>query len=117
MITKLLGASTLRDRPDLVEAARKMMRQMRVPGIAAVLEGMALRPDSMTTLGAIAVPTLVLAGEEDALIPGAEAELMHRGIAGSELHVIGRAGHYAVFEQAEAAGKLLRHFLDAQQWH
>lgn len=117
MITKLFGPSTLRDRPDLVEAARKMMRQMRVAGIAAVLEGMALRPDSTPTLGTITVPTLVLAGEEDALIPRADAELMHHGIAGSEMHVIGRAGHYAVFEQAEAAAKLLRNFLDALTWH
>jgi len=37
---------------------------------------------------------------------------MQRNIAGSRLHVIPRAGHYAVFEQHEAAGKTIRGFLD-----
>ena len=116
MITKLLGASTLRDRPDLVERARRMMRQMTVAGIAAVLEGMAARPDSMPTLKTINVPTLLLHGEEDTLIPRADAELMQQNIPGSALQVVARAGHYAVFEQAETAGQALRKFLDAQRW-
>lgn len=114
IITKLLGASTLRDRPDLVERARTMMRRMSAAGIVAVQQGMATRPDSVPFLKHIGVPTLVLAGQEDALIAPADAELMHKDVAGSELCVIPRAGHYAVFEQPEIAGRTLRKFFDAQ---
>jgi 3-oxoadipate enol-lactonase len=112
MIPKLLGDSTRTSRPDLVERARKMMLQMRVAGIAAVQRGMAARPDSVPDLKTINVPTLVMVGAEDTLTPLTEAELLHRQIAGSQLEVIPRAGHYAVFEQHEAAGKAIRGFLD-----
>jgi pimeloyl-ACP methyl ester carboxylesterase len=112
MIPKLLGDTTRTTRPDLVERARKMMLDMSVAGIAAVQRGMAARPDSVADLKTINVPTLVMVGAEDMLTPLSEAESMQRQIAGSRLRVIPRAGHYAVFEQPEAAGKAIRGFLD-----
>jgi pimeloyl-ACP methyl ester carboxylesterase len=74
---------------------------------------MAERPDSFPTLKTIAVPTLVLAGEEDTLTPRAEQERIQQGIAGSRLEMIPRAGHYAAFEQPDAAGRVIRSFLDS----
>lgn len=112
MIPKLLGETTRTTRPDLVERARKMMLEMSAVGIAAVQRGMAARPGSVADLKTISVPTLVTVGAEDNLTPLSEAESMQRAIAGSRLHVIPRAGHYAVFEQHEAAGKAIRVFLD-----
>ena len=112
MIPKLLGDTTRTSRPDLVERARKMMMEMSAAGIAAVQRGMAARPDSVADLKTINVPTLGMVGAEDTLTPLSEAESMQRQIAGSRLHVIPRAGHYAVFEQHEAAGKAIRGFLD-----
>jgi len=97
MIPKLLGESTRRNRPDLVKQARAMMGRMSVAGIAAVLRGMAVRPDSLPTLQTINVPTLIMAGEEDTLTPPAEAELMHQQIQGSRLVRTPAAGHYAPF--------------------
>jgi len=112
MIPKLLGESTRTNRPDLVESARKMMLKMSVAGIAAVQRGMAARPDSTPTLSSIDVPTMILVGGEDNLTPVADASVMQRAISGSRLEVVPRAGHYAVFEQHELAGKLIREFLD-----
>ena len=112
MIPKLLGDTTRTTRPDLVERARKMMLEMSAAGIAAVQRGMAARPDSVADLKTINVPTLVMVGAEDTLTPLSEAESMQREIAGSRLQVVPRAGHYAVFEQHEAAGKAIRGFLD-----
>jgi pimeloyl-ACP methyl ester carboxylesterase len=113
MIPKLLGESTRSNRPDLVDAARAMMMKMSPAGIAAVQRGMAARPDSTPTLATVNVPVLIVTGDEDVLTGLAEAELMHRHIPGSALKVIARAGHYAVFEQHEQAGRLVRQFLDS----
>ena len=113
MIPKLLGDTTRTTRRDLVERARKMMLEMRVAGIAAVQRGMAARPDSVADLKTMSVPTLVLVGTEDTVTPLSEAELMQREIPHSRLAVIPRAGHCAVFEQHEAAGKTIRGFLDS----
>ena len=112
MVPKLLGQHTRENRPDVVEGARKMMSKMTAAGIAAVQQGMAARPDSVPTLPTIDVPTLLLAGAEDTLTPLADAELMRQHIPGSRLEVVPRGGHFAIYEQRNAAGKLIREFLD-----
>jgi 3-oxoadipate enol-lactonase len=112
LLPKLVGESTRRNRPDLVAAARAMMSQMTVAGIAAVQRGMAARPDSVSTLPTIQVPALLLFGEEDTLTPPAEAENMCRQMPRARVCVIPRAGHLAVFEQQDAAHEVLREFLD-----
>jgi 3-oxoadipate enol-lactonase len=112
MIPRLLGKTTRETRPDLVEGALQMMREMAPADVAAVQRGMAGRPDSVDTLKTINVPALLVTGDEDILTGVNEAELMHRHIAGSELRVFPKAGHYSPWEQPEAVGRLLRQFLD-----
>ena len=112
MIPRLLGKTTRETRPDLVEGALQMMREMSPADVAAVQHGMAERPDSVDTLKTINVPTLLVTADEDVLTGVNEAELMHRHIAGSELRVFPKAGHYSPWEQPETAGRLLRQFLD-----
>lgn len=112
MIPRLLGKTTRETRPDLVEGALQMMRKMSPADVAAVQRGMAERPDSVDTLKTINVPTLLVTGDEDILTGVNEAELMHRHIAGSELRVFPKAGHYSPWEQPEAVGRVLRQFLD-----
>ena len=113
MIPKLLGESTRSNRPDLVDAARAMMVKMTPAGIAATQRGMAARPDSTPTLATMNVPVLIVTGDEDVLTGVAEAELLQRHIPSSTLKVVGRAGHYTVFEQHEQAARLVRQFLDS----
>jgi len=112
MIPKLMGRTTVATRPDLVEGARAMMRKMSAEDISLVQQGMAARPDSVADLKSINVPTLIIIGEEDVLSTVADGELMRQNIAGSQLKVIPKAGHYAPWEQPEAVGKVLRQFLD-----
>jgi pimeloyl-ACP methyl ester carboxylesterase len=112
---RLLGTTTRRNRPDIVEPARAMMGRITIAGIAAVQQGMASRPDSVPTLKTINVPTLVMVGDEDAVTPRADAELMQKGIAGAQLEVIRAAGHYSPFEQPEQVARLMRQFLDSSR--
>jgi 3-oxoadipate enol-lactonase len=113
MLPKLLSPLTVSNRPDIVDAARGMMRKMSPQDIAGVQRGMADRPDSVATLKTIDVPTFIVAGADDS-VPVSEAELMRQNISGSRLQVIPRAGHYAALEQPEEFGRLLRGFLDVQ---
>ncbi len=113
MIPRLLGETTRRNRPDLVEAAKSMMLKMSPEDVSLVQKGMAERPDSVPTLKTINVPTLVVAGDEDTLSPVADAELMRQNIPGSQMKVIPRGGHYAVWEQHEGVGRVVRQFLDS----
>src|SRR5208337_378903 len=112
MVPRLLGKTTRETRPDLVDEALRMMRKMSPDDIAQVQRGMAERPDSVATLNTINVATLLVTGDEDILTGVNEAELMRQHVAGSELRVIPKAGHYAPWEQPEEAARLLRQFLD-----
>ncbi len=111
-IPRMLAKTTLQSRPDLVDGALRMMRKMSPEDVAQVQRGMAERPDSIDTLKTINVPTLLVTGEEDILTGVNEAEFMRRHIAGSQLRVIPKAGHYSPWEQPEEAGRILRQFLD-----
>jgi pimeloyl-ACP methyl ester carboxylesterase len=91
----------------------EMMRKMSPEDVAGAQRGMAERMDSVGTLKTINVPTLLITGDEDAITGLPEAELMRQNVTGSTLKVIGKAGHYALWERPEEAGILLRHFLDA----
>src|ERR1700720_381371 len=113
MIPKLMGRTTVSTRPDLVDGARAMMRKMSAEDISLVQRGMAERPDSVGDLKTISVPAVIVIGEEDVLSTAADGEMMQRNIAGSQLKVIPKAGHYAPWEQAEAVGPVLRQFLDS----
>ena len=113
MLSKLLSQTTRTNRPDIANAARRMMQRMSAEGIAGVQRGMAERPDSVATLATINVPTLLIAGDEDS-IPLSEFELMRQQISGSRLQVISQAGHYAALEKPAEFGALLRTFLDGR---
>jgi 3-oxoadipate enol-lactonase len=113
MIPKLIGETTRRSRPDLADAAKRMMLKTSPEGISQVQQGMAERPDSVPTLKTINVPTLILTGEEDVLTSVAEAQLMQQNISGGQMRVVAKAGHYAVWERPEEVGMCLRQFLDA----
>ena len=113
MVPRLFGKTTIETRPDLIDGALHMMRQMSPDDIAQVQRGMAERPDSIDTLKTINVPTLLVTGDEDMMTGINEAEFMRQHIAGSQLRVIPKAGHYSPWEQPEEATKVLRQFLDS----
>ncbi|HEX4489525.1 MAG TPA: alpha/beta fold hydrolase [Terriglobales bacterium] len=113
MLPRLMGETTRKTRPDLVETARKMMLKMSPEDIGQVQRGMAARPDSVETLKTINVPTLIVAGDEDTLTPIPDAELMRQHIGGSQLQVVPKAGHYSPFERPDESGRMLRQFLDS----
>ena len=113
MLQKVLGETTSRSRPDLVEGALRMMRKMSAEDVAEVQRGMAERPDSVSTLKTINVPTLMITGDEDKMTGVPEAEVMKQNISRSQLRVIPKAGHYSPWEQPEEVGKILRSFLDS----
>ncbi|MGD2113951.1 MAG: alpha/beta fold hydrolase [Acidobacteriota bacterium] len=108
---KLLGETTRRERPRVVERVREMIAAAGAPGVAQALEGMALRPDSRPFLEDVEVPTLVLCGAEDALTPVAAAETLRDGIPGSRLEVLAGAGHLPNLETPEAFERAVAEFL------
>lgn len=111
MLPKLLGATTHRDQPELATRIRQMIETNSTDAIAAAVEAMMGRPDSRPLLAEIAVPTLVVCGQEDVLTPPADSEALHTGIDGSRLAVLAGAGHLSNIEAPDAFGMALNAFL------
>lgn len=114
-LPKLIGETTRRNRPDIVDEARKILMASTAKGIAGVQLGMAERPDSTATLATIDVPALAVGGTDDVLSPQDEIERMHKAVRGSQKRIINAAGHFAAFERPEEYAAVLREFLGSVQ--
>ena len=95
----------------LIEQVRSFMAPSNPAGVIGALLGMAERPDATALLAQVAVPTLVVTGADDTLIPPSESEKMARAIRGARLAVIPRAGHLVSFEQPDLFNHALRDWL------
>ncbi len=58
------------------------------------------------------MPVLVLAGDDDPIIPLANARLMASRLPHGRLHVVRGGGHLFLFTHADAMAGVVRRFLD-----
>jgi len=112
MIGKMLAPGSL-PRKDLLERLRRIMLRQSPQTVEADLIAMRERPDSTAFLSEIAIPTLVVVGEEDALTPPADSRAMADAIPGARLVSIPGAGHMAPMEQPRAVATALADFFGA----
>lgn len=110
-LPSLIGKTTLESNPGLIREISNMISSNTREGVAGALTAMAERKDSTDLLSSIRCPTLIIAGDEDTLIPYSEAEAMHVKITGSQFHLISKTGHLVNLEQPEAFHKTLENFL------
>jgi 3-oxoadipate enol-lactonase len=86
--------------PSDRDRVREIMSSSSKEGVTAALRAMAERPDSSDLLANIAVPALIVVGEEDSITPPSDAERMARAIPNAKLVRIPRAAHLSNFEKA-----------------
>jgi pimeloyl-ACP methyl ester carboxylesterase len=110
MLPKLLGATTRQQQPDLVDVVGHLIEANSTAGLVFALRALKDRPDSTPLLASIACPVTIVAGEEDAVIPAAETDAMHRAIVGAELVRLPRVGHLSNLEAPAAFSAVLASF-------
>jgi 3-oxoadipate enol-lactonase len=69
--------------------------------------------DSFARLGQIKAPTLIIHGDDDSIIPYANADVIHGAIAGSKKHTLNAAGHIFFLEMPDEAVRAAGDFLSA----
>lgn len=94
---------------DFVAQTKKIILANSPLGICGALLAMGMRTDTTDALRGIAVPTLVVVGENDALTPVAMAQNLHERIRNSRLAVIPNAAHMCNLENP---GEFNRHLLE-----
>ena len=111
MAAKMLSPQTAEQRPALAAQVKEIMLRTSLEGVLGDLEGMKERPDSTPTLSQITIPTLVIHGADDQIIPLAEAQAMQAAIPNAQMEVISGAGHLLNLEQAETFNAAVRGFV------
>jgi 3-oxoadipate enol-lactonase len=111
MLPRLLGETTRRTKPAVVERVKAMIESGQPEGIARALLAMAARPDSTGMLPQIGCPALIIVGNEDKLTPPSESEKIGQAIPDSTLAIIEDAGHLPNMEQSESFNSVISRFL------
>lgn len=112
MVPKLIGATTQRERPEIAKQVRDLIVANARQGVSTAVSAMMHRADSTSLLQRIAVPTLIVAGAEDALIPSAEADAMHNAIPASRYELMPFVGHLPNLEDPAHFNAILSEFLN-----
>jgi pimeloyl-ACP methyl ester carboxylesterase len=109
MLDRLLGPAA-RNEIHIADPVRGRIRRCTPEGIAYAQRAMAARRDSSEVLSSIDVPTLVIAGTQDAIIPIAEVRAMSGAISGARLVEL-QCGHLGNLEEPRAFNEALSSFL------
>jgi 3-oxoadipate enol-lactonase len=112
MIPKLFAPATLQLQSSMTAILRERILTTPTEGAAAALRGMAVRSDMRRVLNYIALPTLVIVGEHDAISTVEEMRSIATAMPHAQLAVIPHAGHMTPLENPEAFQAALEPFLD-----
>jgi pimeloyl-ACP methyl ester carboxylesterase len=113
MLPKVLGPAGLND-ASLVSTVRRMIERNPIAGLVGALTAMRDRPDSTPLLGGLGdIPTLVVAGDADRIIPLAEISGMRDAIPGSHWRMIPGSGHLISMERPGMFTEALQGFVDS----
>jgi pimeloyl-ACP methyl ester carboxylesterase len=101
---------------EMVDEVYRLVRQPGAGRAWRSLQRNEVTPRGLRTLyldrlGEISVPTLILHGAQDTLVPVACAKEAHARIKGSEFHLVEGCGHWLPREKPEEFNRLVTEFL------
>jgi pimeloyl-ACP methyl ester carboxylesterase len=96
---------------ELMPALTAMIERWTPAAYALQVNAMLHRPDALSVLPTIAVPTLLLSGSDDTWSPVSQHESIRRRIPHATLFEIHGAGHMAPIERPEPVAIALREWL------
>jgi 3-oxoadipate enol-lactonase len=112
-VRPLLSEQSRTGRPQVVEAVRALVAAAPNRAMVGALRAIANRPDLTPVLPGIRVPTLVVWGANDELIPPPRTQALRDAIAGSKGIEVAGAGHMSPLEDPPTFDRVVRDFLAA----
>ena len=96
---------------ELLPRLTAMVERSTPDSYAGQISALLNRPDALSMLATIHVPTLLLSGSEDSWSPVSQHETMRRRIPHATLFEVHGAGHMAPIERPDAVAVALREWL------
>jgi pimeloyl-ACP methyl ester carboxylesterase len=116
-IAQMLPVAALHDAPwraEVMALVQDMATTLGPDQFRRQLRMMQRRPDQQKTLRKANVPTLILSGTADSIVPRRRAEFLAGMMPQGCLEIIAEAGHMPQLEQPEAVTKALETFLSGR---
>ncbi len=116
-MAQMLPLTALHDAPwrdEVVTLVLDMAETLGPEQFQRHLRVLQRRPDQQKTLRKANVPTMIIVGENDTLVPRRRAEFLAAMMPQGFLEVIAEAGHLPQLEQPEAVTKVLETFLSGR---
>jgi len=111
MIPKLFAKAAVNARTVAVKNTERVIQATLAKSIASGQLAMATRVDATEWLPEIALPTLLVVGDEDGITTPAEMRDMAAVMPNAEFIELAEAGHMAPLEQPDAFNERVREFL------
>jgi len=101
---------------DMVNHFAESMRTRDASTIARIQQGYLKSPLAIENdIKKIKVPTLIIHGREDEVVPVEEAEFMHRQIPNSQIAIIPFSGHAALLERKDFFIDVILYFIEESE--
>lgn len=110
-VKKMFSESSLTNKKEEVLFVEHTIQHTRTETICNTLKALADRKEMCTLLQLIAIPVLIVVGENDQITTPEVAQKMYERIPGSTLHVINNAGHLSNLENSGSFNLALLRFL------
>jgi len=113
---RLLYGISLQQRPEAVEEVMQRRLAVKVSAVGIRRQFAAvLRWSSLSRLRRIAVPTLVIHGDKDRLIPAGNGRVIARLVPNARLHIFKGAGHVYGTDCPDEHQEVVMGFLEEQR--
>ena len=119
MVEKILplffSPTTMEEKPELVNNFKQHLLSMpedRIQSVITLGRAIFSRESLMDRLNTIAIPTLIIVGENDQSRPAHESRAMAEAIPNAELQVVPKAGHIPNLERETFVNVILENFLN-----
>lgn len=116
-MAQMLPISALHDAPwrdEVMALVMDMAENLGPDQFQRHLRVLQRRPDQQKTLRKANVPTMIIAGQSDTLVPRRRAEFLAAMMPQGFLEIFAEAGHLPQLEQPEAVSKVLDTFLSGR---
>ena len=111
-VAPTLYGGIIAERPDLLDEHARQRSSNPPSQVGYLYQLSALRRwTSLPWLHGLAHPTLVLAGDDDPIIPIANARLMAHQLPAGRLHTVSGGGHLFLFTRAEEMAEIVQQHL------
>ncbi len=107
----MFGKTTFRENPGLVDEWAEKFTSVHLPSISATLGALVRRDSVLDRLREVAMPALVIVGDEDRTLPPSVSRQMVEVLPNASLTVIPGSGHLSALEQPQAVTEAMLGFL------